>query len=129
MRSTTAPRRAFVSVAVIITTGVLLMFVAVTARMAYLEMRRERTANLEAHAAQAILSARAWSEQAGRTLDVSAVITLPVDELVPRDCTGVLELRLIQQDGVTMIDCRLTLERGPRKLNRQASWPLRAPVP
>ena len=36
MKSPAAPRRAFVSVAVIITTGVLLMFVAVTARMAYL---------------------------------------------------------------------------------------------
>ena len=129
MKSPAAPRRAFVSVAVIITTGVLLMFVAVTARMAYLEMNRERTANLEAHAAQAILSARTWSEQAGRTLDVNAVITLPIDDLVPRDCTGALELRLIQQDGVTMIDCRLTLVRGPRKLNRQASWPLPARLP
>lgn len=129
MRNPTAPRRAFVSVAVIITTGVLLMFVAVTARMAYLEMNRERIANLEAYAVQAILSARAWSEQAGRTLDVNAAVTLPINELVPRDCTGTLELRLIQQDGVTMIDCRLTLQRGLRKLNRRTSWPLRAPFP
>ena len=124
-----ASRRAFVSGAVIMTTGVLVLFVAITARMAFLEMTRERTAAIESHVAQAMLSARAWSRTPGRSFEIGDDVELPLAELVPRGYSGTLRLRLVRRGDAEMIECRLTLKRGSRELTRQADWPLPAHLP
>ncbi len=122
-------RRGYVTVVVLLMTGVLLMLAYLTGRLAFESFRRERQAHLQAFAEQALLSARAWSELNAAALTESPA-EVALDEIVPAGVEARMTLSLIPApDGDRrLVRCHLRLTRGGSSLKRDAHWPARAGV-
>jgi hypothetical protein len=113
------------------------MLAYLTGRLAFEAFRRESVAHLEAIADEALLSARAWSEAHSAEIGESP-LELPLDSppvggagvrarpsigLLPPGIEGTLTLKLIVVDGEdAAIECRVSLARGPKRLERLARW-------
>jgi hypothetical protein len=117
-------RSGYILVVVIGTMGFLMIVALMLARCATADIRRERMANLESAADQALQSARTWSRVHADELVRSGHITLPMDELIWPGVNGAAELsRSRGDDGEARVNCRLRLQRGRWRVTRQVSWP------
>ena len=118
-------RPAYIAGMALMFSGLLLVLLVVLADYATTDMAQQRQALLEAQAEQILQSARAWSQLPIAELAESGSRTLPVDQLVPPQTTGAVELVLIRaSDSLTLVDCKLRLQRGRATVRRQVRWPL-----
>jgi hypothetical protein len=126
-------RRAFAS---FVAVGFLVLFVAfsvVLARHAAIALRRERVAQLEDCAAQALHSAQAWAAAHRDALHQSAPTALDITALLPAAATGGAELRRLDEAAppapgaprLIRIECRVELHRGPDSIRR--AWTFAIP--
>ncbi len=122
-------RRAYILIVVIATMGLLLVAAVVLARIATVELRRERMALLEAAAEQVLHSARGWSGLHADRLETDVTVTLPVDELFSPGVSGTVDLsRDVGDRTASGVACVLTLHHGRYRLIRQVHWPVAAPA-
>jgi len=123
MRRAAPQRRGFVMVVLLVTIAIVLMFVLVIARLAILELARERQTALEEQAAQVWESARTWSRLHADQLAGGQPVQLPVAELLPPPVRGAVELRRVGTDEGGVVHCRVTLERSGKQLHQDVAWP------
>lgn len=120
-------RRGVTLVIVLLTMGIVVLCAMGLARLTVLEFARERHAALRMCADQVIASARAWSRTHGAEL--AAPTTLPLDDLLPPNITGTVELRSMSGPDGPHVECLVILERAGRRLRDRVAWPLAAPPP
>ena len=122
-------RRTFASTLAIMVAGILMLFVTVLGRYAVREIAGLRSELLAAQAEQALLSARDWSRAHVEQLHDADTLELPLDDLLAIPAAGRLELRCTGGvDGVSLIECQLSIRQGRRAVTRHVFWPLRRPT-
>ena len=120
-------RRAYASMAVILTMGILALLLMALARYAEGQRVNERNADLAARADLLLISARDWSAIHADGLRATGEKELPLDGLLPETCSGTLVLKFVQvRPGHDAIECRLVLRDGSYAVTRHASWPAAA---
>ena len=118
-------RRAFVLFVVVMTAFVVLSGVLIMARLALLEVVRERENALATCAEQMIASAREWTRIQPAALSPGAPCELPAESLLPSGCSGTIGLEVYRaRSGIAVVRCEVTLERRGKRLRRVAEWPL-----
>lgn len=119
-------RRGVILLFALVVLALSVMFIAIMTTYSAQEIAHERRAMLNSAADQALQSARAWVRANGASLTAPAAREVAIDELLSPGVSGKVELRRAA-DAVTMVECRVVLERGRTKVTRRAELPLLMP--
>lgn len=116
-------RRALVMIAAAVGGLALITLATALARFTVLGLTRERIALADALADQALQSARDWTEVRGADLALGAVLTLPLDAVLPAPQHGLVELTVVEvSDSGIGFRARLRIERAGRSATRERTW-------
>jgi len=119
-------RKAFVTFAMLAIMSVLLLIAVAIGRFALRDLALDRYAAFRSLSDQTLLSARMWSRANVDKLNTDWR-TLAVDEMLPSDVMGVVELRRDPSSVPPRVECRIRLTRGHRSIRHSTGWPMPPP--